>query len=260
MNLKLRDLMILLIGSFEEHKMKNVFCIIPARGGSKRIPNKNIQLVNGIPLISITLTNLLAADIFEDVFVSTDSKEIQDISIKYGAVSPFLRPKEISDDFTPTIDVVRHALVNLPNILEEDIVACVYPTAALLAPSIFKSATARYVEQVSPLSFLIAVAHYPHPIQRSFRLDSQSKIEFIQPEFLETRTQDLATSYYDAGQFYIGRKSLWLNSGSVFENAYGFEIPGNSFVDIDYPEDLEELRIRIEYNQTKNPNFESRLP
>jgi len=222
--------------------------IIPARGGSTRIPNKNIQEINGTPLIALTIRNLLDADIFQEIFVSTDSAEIREISIQYGASCPFLRPADISGDFTPTIDVVKHALNNISVIENGDIVVCVYPTAVLITPSLYRAAKISFLQIPQNSSFLVSIARYSHPIQRSIKLDMDSRINFIYPEYLSSRTQDLDKHYFDAGQFYIGEKSLWLNANSVFDNAYGFEISSNSFIDIDYPENLEELKRRLNFD------------
>lgn len=225
--------------------MKRVHAIIPARGGSKRIPNKNIQRINSTPLIALTIRNLMDANIFQSIFVSTDSEEIREISIEYGASCPFMRPANISDDFTPTIDVVKHALRNIADIENEDIVFCVYPTSVLITSSIYRSAMTTFLRRPQKNFFLATIAEYSHPIQRAIKLEENSKINFIHPHYMGTRTQDLDKRYFDAGQFYVGEKSLWLKSNTVFSNAFGFEIPLKSFIDIDSPEDLEELGRRL---------------
>lgn len=228
--------------------MRKFFCIIPARGGSKRIPNKNIQRINGTPLIALTIRNLIDTNIFQDIFVSTDSDKIRQISIECGALCPFSRPAEISDDFTPTINVMKHALNNIPSIEDDDVVVCVYPTAALISASLFRAAKTKYLRSPQKSSFLVSIANYSHPIQRSIKLEENSRISFLHPEYASKRTQDLDKHYFDAGQFYVGEKSLWLKSNSIFDSAFGFEIPRESFIDIDYPEDIEELRRRIDSN------------
>lgn len=228
--------------------MPSSHVIIPARGGSKRIPKKNIRKINGVPLIELTIKNLIKAAVFESICVSTDSEEIRDISLRCGASCISLRPKDISDDFTPTLEVIQFEIENQTSLNETDAVLCVYPTSALIAPDIYRSAVETYWKKVPPLAFLVSVAKYSHPIQRSMTLDPDSRIYLNHPKHAQTRTQDLPPNYFDAGQFYIGSKTNWRQSKSIFDYAYGFQIPTYSFVDIDQPEDLEELRQRLKHN------------
>lgn len=225
--------------------MPDIYAIIPARGGSKRIENKNITPINGSPMIGVTIKTLLGIASLKSVIVSTDSEQISHVSMEFGASCPFTRPSELSDDYTSTLDVMKHALQTLESISENDLVICVYPTAVLLTAEIYKSAIRMSFQINLSNQFLVSVAKYSHPIERALKMDPESKIEFIRPHFAKTRTQDLVASYFDAGQFYISTKSNWLNSESVLENGYGFEISKYSFIDIDYPEDIEEVRRRV---------------
>lgn len=227
--------------------MSNIFAIIPARGGSKRIPDKNITLINNKPLISITIQNILDSGRFHSVYVSTDSAKIKEISLVSGALCPFERPQHLSDDFTTTLQVMKHALQEIDTILNHDLVMCVYPTAVLLSPSLFQSAIDSYTKKDLGQVFLLSVSQFSHPIERALRMDSAHKIEFTQRQFAATRTQDLQRSYFDAGQFCLGTKLTWLNSESIFDNAFGYEISKDSFIDIDYPEDLLTLRRRMSF-------------
>lgn len=221
--------------------MSNVFAVIPARGGSKRIPDKNIALVGGKPLISLTIDNLLNSRCFESVIVSTDSERIRGVSLDSGALCPFLRPKHLSDDFTPTVDVIRHALRELDFILNEDVIMCIYSTAVLLTPDVLKTAINNYLESNLGSAFMISISRYSHPIERALKLNSDSKIQFMKQQYLASRTQDFQDSFFDAGQFYIASKESWLDSKDIFNNAHGFIIPQDSFIDIDYPQDLARL-------------------
>lgn len=228
--------------------MSKVFAIIPARGGSKRIPNKNIILINGVPMIGITIQQLLKVVDPRSIFVSTDSEQIISVSLDYGALCPFIRPSELSDDYTSTFDVIKHSLETLNSIAPNDFVMCVYPTAVLITPEIYRAAIEMIFQEELSNQFLISVSRYSHPIERAFKLGPNKRIEFLQPSFVTKRTQDLEGVFFDAGQFYIASKSTWLNSSSVFENGRGFEISRYSFVDVDYPEDLKELRRRMVTN------------
>ena len=225
--------------------VSKVYVIIPARGGSKRIPNKNIALVNGVPMIGITIQQLLKVVDSTSIFVSTDSEQISRVSLDFGALCPFKRPSELSDDYASTLDVIKHSLETLTSIAPNDLVMCVYPTAVLITPEIYKAAIEISSQEEISNKFLISVSRYSHPIERALTMDSNKKLELLQPSSARTRTQDLEGAFFDAGQFYISTKSTWLNSSSVFENGLGFEISKYSFIDIDYPEDLKELHRRI---------------
>lgn len=229
--------------------MSKVYAIIPARGGSKRVPNKNITLINGVPMIGITIQQLLKVVDPRSIFVSTDSEQILNVSLDFGALCPFTRPNELSDDYTSTLDVIKHSLKTLTLIAPNDLVMCVYPTAVLITPEIYRAALEMSFQEEFSNQFLISVSRCSHPIERAFKLGSNKSIEFLQPSFVSKRTQDLEDAFFDAGQFYIASKSTWLNSSSVFENAHGFEISKYSFIDVDYPEDLEELRRRIVFTE-----------
>jgi len=223
--------------------MNKYFCIIPARGGSKRIPNKNIQDVGGFPLIGHVIKNALESTIFEEVFVSTDSKEIASISREFGAMVPSMRKPDLSDDYTPTRPVIADFIMTQPNLQSEtSVVACIYPFAILARAELLRAARDRYEQLNDNGKYLVAIQKYSHPIQRALSLTPEGFLLPISTESLEVRTQDLPATFHDAGQFYFAQSKLWQLDVSVLANSIGFEIPKYSAVDIDDIEDLEELR------------------
>ncbi len=174
--------------------------IIPARSGSKRIKNKNIIKFRGKPLISYTIKNLIKANLFDLIIVSTDSKKIQNISIKSGAKILFTRPKYLSDDFTSTSDVINHSIRFLKDKgFQMKYVCCVYPTSIMLNE---KDITQSFNKlKLNNLDYVFSVTDYGHPPQRGFYL-KKNKIQLIQKKYFKKRTQDLPKMYHDAGQFY----------------------------------------------------------
>jgi pseudaminic acid cytidylyltransferase len=223
---------------FDANLSVKKYCVIPARGGSKRIPNKNISLVNSMPLIAITIENMLASKVFSEILVSTDSLDIAKAAEEAGARLPFMRPASLSDDHTTTLEVMRDFL-NCSNFIDDgETVVCIYPTAALLNPDQIQSALQLFECLAGGNRFLISVAKYPHPIQRAMRKEAENRLRFVDQNQENSRTQDLDHHFYDAGQFYIASKRTWIDSTSVFHNAFGFVIPSHAFVDVDYPEDL----------------------
>ena len=217
--------------------------MIPARAGSKRIPNKNIQLVANKPLIAHVIENARASGVFRNVFVSTDSQSIAKIAIEWGATVPNLRSENLSNDFTPTRPVIADFILKLPELQGENVViCCIYPFAILVSPSLLKAA-ARHLETLElENKYLVSVRLYPHPIQRAFTKDPNGALSPTYPQYLETRTQDLPQTFHDAGQFYFAFSKTWTIDSPVLTNAFGYELNKYSSVDIDDFEDLEELR------------------
>lgn len=223
--------------------MTTYFCLIPARGGSKRIPNKNLQQVGGLPLIAHTVRSALNSGIFKAVYVSTDSEQIADISIEFGALVPELRASHLSDDDTPTRTVIADFIMRHPNLQDDDsVIVCMYPFAFLLTDQVLCSARKRFELLADNSRYLVSIKKYPHPIQRAFSLTHEGYLEPVNKDALEARTQDIPDNFHDAGQFYFARSKTWLNDQSVLANAYGFEIPKYAAVDVDDMDDLEELR------------------
>lgn len=225
--------------------MTKMYAVIPARGGSKRIPKKNIQLINGTPLIAFPISTAISSGFFEEVFVSTDSYEIARIARQYGASTPFIRDAYLSDDYTPTIPVIRDALKRLSQIGPEDIVCCIYPTSIFLTNQIIANAIA-LSSQLSNHNFIVSYTTFAYPIQRALRKSSGGELTFFLPENASARSQDLETAYHDAAQFYFARRISWETQDSAFNGSLGIEIPRKYVQDIDTYEDLENARLILD--------------
>ncbi|BCX69961.1 MULTISPECIES: pseudaminic acid cytidylyltransferase [Pseudomonas] len=208
--------------------------IIPARGGSKRIPRKNLKPFDGVPMIVRSIRTALESALFDRVIVSTDDAEIAEVARAHGAEVPFMRPASLSDDFTGTAAVIAHALQQLETF---DFACCLYATAPLLQ--------ARYLRQGYELlmqhpdkSFAFSVAGFGFPVQRALTLDAQGALTALYPEFRNTRSQDLCEAYQDAGQFYWGRSEAWLRGDALFSPAsLPVILPRHLVQDIDTAED-----------------------
>ena len=209
-------------------------CIIPARGGSKRIPKKNIRLFRGKPLIAWSIEKAIKSKCFSKVIVSTDDKEISNLAKLYGAKVPFLRPKELSDDLTGTLDVIKFVINNLKE--EINYVCCLYATAPLvLVNDLIKSY--EQLKLFNDDSLLFTATNYDYPIQRAFIIDNSNKANMIEKDFLFTRTQDLEKTFHDAGQFYWGKKDSWLVAKNMIDNNKAYFLPRWRVQDIDDEED-----------------------
>ncbi|WP_277761177.1 pseudaminic acid cytidylyltransferase [Pseudomonas sp. A34-9] len=213
--------------------MSNV-AIIPARGGSKRIPRKNLLPFDGVPMIVRSIRTALESGVFDQVVVSTDDVEIADVARAQGAQVPFLRPAELADDFTGTAAVIVHALQQLPAF---DYACCVYATAPLLQARYLRQGL-ELLEQHPDRSFAFSVCSFGFPVQRALTLDGQGALTALYPEFRHTRSQDLPEAFQDAGQFYWGRSEAWLRGEVVYSPAsLPVVLPRHLVQDIDTPED-----------------------
>ena len=217
--------------------------IIPARGGSKRIPRKNIKNFHGKPLIAYSIEAAINSGCFEKVIVSTDDKEIAEVAEMYGATVPFIRPSNISDDYATTMDVIQHAV----RLLKEDgldikNVCCIYATAPFLQPETLRLGLTT-LEQNSA-SYAFSATSFPFPIQRAIKLDSNSRVSMFNPEHMNTRSQDLTEAFHDAGQFYWGTSEAFEQGLPFFtESSVAVQIPRKRVQDIDTPEDWEIAEI-----------------
>ncbi|MBD2842456.1 pseudaminic acid cytidylyltransferase [Erythrobacter rubeus] len=212
--------------------------IIPARGGSKRIPRKNIRPFCGRPMIAWPIKAAIDSNLFDQVIVSTDDDEIAEVARGAGAETPFMRPAELADDHTGTSDVVSHALSWAADIgLELDAVCCIYATAAFLSGEDLRSAHSL----LSPdCDFAFPAVRYGHPPQRGFVSGDGGHPELLNPEYEETRTQDLQAVFHDAGQFYWGTRDAWMDRRPFFGQRTRFiELPQSRAWDIDRPDDWE---------------------
>lgn len=211
--------------------------VIPARGGSKRIPRKNIKEFCGKPMIAWSIEAALASGCFDHVVVSTDDAEIAEVARQYGATAPFIRPAELSDDYTGTIPVIRHALEWFSaqgQAIEQ--VCCLYATAPFVSAEDLQRGEAILNETASDFAF--TVTSYAFPIQRAIRLSKKGRVEMFSSEHFNTRSQDLEEAWHDAGQFYWGQADAWLKSKVIFSPASApVKLPRHRVQDIDTPED-----------------------
>lgn len=213
--------------------------IIPARGGSKRIPRKNIKAFHGKPMIAYSIEAALASGCFDKVIVSTDDAEIAQVAHAHGAEVPFLRPTDISDDYATTMDVMAHAIHWCQKEgWDIEAVCCLYATAPFVRPEDLQQGYALLQDQGVQFSF--SATSFPFPIQRAIKLDANGSVSMFAPENEQVRSQDLEEAYHDAGQFYWGRKDAFLNKLSVFSpHSRAVLLPRKRVQDIDTLEDWE---------------------
>lgn len=217
--------------------------IFPARGGSKRIPRKNVRLFAGRPMLAWSLDTAMRARIFDRIVVSTDDEEIAEVARSLGAEVPFKRPKNLADDVTPTAAVVAHAVRALSSPPSEP-VCCIYPTAPFLSADDLRDGLARLDRERA--SFVFPVVKYPFPIQRALRRGAGERISMIDPTAFGSRSQDLEDTWHDAGQFYWARAETWCDGKPVFRpDAIGLEIPRYRAEDIDTEEDWQRAELMM---------------
>lgn len=222
--------------------------VIPARGGSKRIPSKNIRLLNDKPLLAWTIEFALAVDMFSNVIVSTDSSEIEKIATSAGAEVPALRPAEISTDFASTVQVLQHVLhTQLKEVEGERPVCCLYPAAVCLEKVDLEKSLSLLHD--SGANFIASVTRYAHPIQRAFR-QSKRGIVMMDPATAAIRTQDLEPAWHDAGQFYWAYARSWRRGSAILPNSLGYEVPTSRAIDVDEEDDW--LRLETAHRQLLN--------
>ena len=213
--------------------------VIPARGGSKRIPRKNIRLFCGKPMIAWPIEAALDSGCFDAVVVSTDDEEIAEVAREHGASVPFMRPEELADDHTGTIPVIRHAIEwHQHQGKTPKQVCCIYATAPFVRAEDLQLGLRVLRETGSDYAF--SITSYASPIQRAIRITPQGRVEMFHPEHFNTRSQDLEDAYHDAGQFYWGTASAWLVGKPIFSpDAAPLVLPRHRVQDIDTPEDWE---------------------
>lgn len=213
--------------------------VIPARGGSKRIPRKNIKMFHGQPMIAWSVQAAIESGCFDEVWVSTDDEEIAEVAQVYGAKVPFLRPVHLSDDFATTADVMSHAVEEFGKINHAlpDYICCLYATA----PFVTKADLVQGLEKIknnSDLNYVFSATTYPFPIQRAIKLNADDTVEMFSPQYFNSRSQDLEEAWHDAGQFYWGTAEAWLNKAMIFASQSSVvELPRFRVQDIDTQED-----------------------
>jgi len=218
--------------------MKKI-AIIPARAGSKRILRKNIRDFHGKPIIAYSIETAIKSNIFDEIMVSTDDKEIASISKDYGAKVPFMRSLENSDDFSTTYNVLEEVLTEYKKInLVFEIGCCIYPSAPLITKEFLELGLAKIIDD--KLNTVFPVIEYSHPIQRALFFDKKNHLKYVYPEESIKRTQDFEKKFHDSGQFYwFNVENLLKNKKLVSNKTSGFVISRNLVQDIDTIEDWE---------------------
>lgn len=225
-------------------------CIIPARGGSKRIPQKNIRPFCGQPMIAWPIAAAIASGCFERIVVSTDDDKIAAAARACGAETPFRRPADLADDHTPTVPVIADAITQLS--LDTDTpVCCLYATAAFVTPSDLRAGHDLLMHEGA--AFVVSVTDFAFPIQRALRRDSLGRIAMIDPAQMQTRSQDLEQAWHDAGQFYWGLAHAWTGGRGIFEgDAFGLTLPRHRVQDIDTPDDWAHAELMMRAMQLRD--------
>ena len=220
--------------------------MITARGGSKRIPRKNIKDFNGKPIMAYSIEAAIASGVFDEVMVSTDDEEIAEIARKYGASVPFMRSEKTSNDFATTVDVIEEVIDTYHGKEQDfDIFTCIYPTAPFITADRLKSAVEEL--KASDADSLIPVVRFSYPPQRAMEI-RDGKLVFRQPENLSKRSQDLEPHFHDAGQFYVVRtESFRKNHGIMVGDILPLELSELEVQDIDNEVDwkLAELKYKL---------------
>lgn len=213
-------------------------CVIPARGGSKRIPRKNVRDFCGKPMLAWSIGAAQASGCFDQIIVSTDDVEIAEVARHWNADVPFNRPLELAGDFAGTTPVVAHALRwFLDSGQEVEAVCCLYATAPFVQPSDIKSGMA-LLKRAASDRFVFTATEYAAPIQRALRLDTASgETYMLHPDTFSKRSQDLEPAFHDAGQFYWGHVKSWLHAKNLFEGSKALILPRWRVQDIDTQED-----------------------
>ncbi|MFK3796087.1 pseudaminic acid cytidylyltransferase [Pseudomonas sp. NPDC088444] len=209
--------------------------IIPARGGSQRIPRKNLKLFNGQPMIVGSIRTALSSGLFDRVVVSTDDEDIAEVARAHGAEVPFMRPSALADHFTGTAAVIQHAIGALDQAY--DYTCCLYATAPLLQPRFLRQGL-EALQAAPDKSYAFSVCGFGFPVQRALIMTEDGSLDAMQPQYRHVRSQDLAAAYQDAGQFYWGRSEAWLRGDVVFSSlSLPVILPRHLVQDIDTEED-----------------------
>jgi pseudaminic acid cytidylyltransferase len=225
--------------------------IITARGGSKRIPRKNIRDFFGKPIISYAIETAISSGLFDEVMVSTDDKEIAEVAEKSGAKVPFFRSPENSNDFAGTLEVLKEVISTYQkNGSNFDEFCCIYPTTPLLTSS--KLIEASQLLSLNHFDFVCSVTKFSKPIQRALRMGQDGRVGMIDPSKALVRSQDLEPCFHDAGQFYIGKTKALLEAHSLFNaNTGAIEIDEMNSQDVDDENDWKLLEYK--FSLRKNP-------
>jgi pseudaminic acid cytidylyltransferase len=217
--------------------------VIPARGGSKRIPRKNIKPFCGKPMIAWSIQAAKTSGLFDRVIVTTDDNEIAEVAKKWGAEIPFMRPPELADDFAGTAPVITHATQwALDQGLDVHAVCCIYATAPFIRAADLKEGWDEL--DSGSWEYVFTATDFGAPIFRSFEKTAGGGVRMFFPEHVSTRSQDLPIALHDAGQFYWGRTSAWLQQKRVFDlHSKPLVIPRWRVQDIDTQDDWDRAEM-----------------
>jgi N-acylneuraminate cytidylyltransferase len=218
-------------------------CVIPARGGSKRIPRKNIKQFFGKPMIAWSIEAAKTSGLFDHIIVSTDDQEVANVAKQWGAEVPFMRPEELSNDYAGTTPVIAHAAQwYLDQGIKLEAVCCIYATAPFVQVGDIKQGWQALFS--GDWDYAFTVTDFTAPIFRSFKQSKEGGIEMFFPEYFATRSQDLPVALHDAGQFYWGRPSAWIEGKRIFDQrSKPIVIPHWRVQDIDTPDDWERAEM-----------------
>jgi N-acylneuraminate cytidylyltransferase len=222
--------------------------VIPARGGSKRIPRKNIKLFNGLPVISYAIAAARESAVFEQIIVSTDDEEIAQIATSFGASVPWMRQKNLADDYATTTSVMQDAIDKLDATLKNlQYVCCIYPATPLLSPTLIEEGLR--VLKEGDWDYVLTGSELRTPPERALVMGTNKEILMRFPEYEVSRTQDFSPAYYDAGQFYWGKKTAW-QSGlpPLTSKSTILELPRELAVDIDTLADWHYAELMFKFN------------
>lgn len=212
--------------------------IIPARGGSKRIPRKNVKAFSGKPIIAYPIQAALSSGVFDKVIVTTDDAEISNVARLYGAETPFVRPADLANDHATTVPVIKHAInwVNT-NVAPVDFACCIYATAPFVQSRDLAASYMKLVHE-NVEGYVFSACTFPFPIQRAFKVKANGCVEMFEPRNYNTRSQDLEHAYQDAGQFYWGAASSYMEEKMFFStDSKAYILPRHMVQDIDSAED-----------------------
>lgn len=225
--------------------------IIPARGGSKRIPKKNIKHFLERPIIAYAIEQAINSKLFDEIMVSTDDEIIAQTAKRYGAKFPFKRSRKNSSDYATTFDVIKEVISSYEKVGKKfEYACCIYPCAPLLSISKLKQSFT--LLKKNNLDCVFPIVRFGFPIQRSVRLNDNGLVEMFQPEHLTTRSQDLEPSYHDAGQFYFFKVDNLISKKKLLTDLTGHvELSEIEAQDIDNLVDwkLAELKYKLIYSQ-----------
>lgn len=221
--------------------------IIPARGGSKRIPRKNIRDFLGKPIIAYSIQAALESNLFEEVMVSTDDIEIADIAMQYGASVPFMRSAQNSDDFSTTVDVLNevHEMYKTNTMKSFDFACCIYPTAPLIQVKHLRDGFGKLLN--GNFTSVFPVVQFGYPIWRGLAFENNDSVKMVWPKYINSRSQDLQKVYHDAGQWYWYRPSI-IDESIFTDNSSSLILDEQDVQDIDSQSDwiIAEIKYKLQ--------------